>query len=186
MKNIVKYCVIFLLFAVFISACRKNRGESNDEELLTTLTLTFIPVTGGAPLVFEYDDPDGPGGIDPSQDEIILTANQSYEVSVQLTNKTTNPDTDVTSEIIEESDAHRFYYEPSAASNITVTDLDMDINGVPLGITSTWHTTSAATGIIRITLRHYAGNPPGKLLSDPVNSSKSVSDVEIEFETRVE
>ena len=186
MKAFIIRCLIFLFFAVVISACRKNRGESNDEEILTTFTLTFIPTTGGTPLIFEYDDPDGPGGVNPSQDEIILAANKSYEVSVQLLNKTTNPDADITTEIIDESDAHRFYYEPSAGSNINVTDLDLDTDGLPLGITSTWSTTSAATGIMKITLRHYPGNPPGKLASDAVNSSKSVTDVEIEFATRVE
>ena len=186
MKRVLTYSILFfLLFAVLI-ACRKNRGESNEEEIVTTFVLTFTPDTGGTALVFQYDDPDGPGGVNPSQDQIMLSANTVYDVTVQLLNKTTNPDTDITEEIIEESDAHRFYYEPSTGSNITITNLDTDSDGVPLGVTSTWTTSSVATGIVKITLRHYPGNPPGKLISDPVNSSKSGTDVEIEFETKVE
>ena len=106
-KKFINCWLIICLLSIGISSCRKNRGEGNEEEILTTLTLTFIP-SGGSAIVFSYDDADGPGGANPTQDEIILAANKSYTVSLTLTNKTTNPDTDITSEIISESDAHRF------------------------------------------------------------------------------
>jgi predicted secreted protein len=107
-------------------------------------------------------------------------------VTLQLLNKTANPVADITTEIAAEAASHRFYYEPSAGSNITVNNLNNDAAGVPLGITSTWTTTAAATGTMKITLRHYPGNPPNKATADLVNSSKSSTDIEVTFDTRVQ
>ncbi len=64
-------------------------------------------------------------------------------------------------------------------TGITVSDMDNDINDLPLGLNSTWTTTAAGTGIMKITLRHYANG--GKEMSDPVSSSKSATDAEVEF-----
>jgi len=183
--QIIKGLTAIFAFALILSACKKERGESNDEEIITTLVITCTPQGGGAPLVFTFDDPDGPGGTNPSQDEIELEANKTYNVSLALLNATVNPPEDITEEVEEENLAHRFYYEPSGGSNISVSDLDNDANGVPLGITSTWTTTAAATGTITITLRHYPGNPPDKQSPDPVNSPKSSTDMEVTFNTAV-
>ena len=185
-KKFINCWLIICLLSIGISSCRKNRGEGNEEEILTTLTITFIPTGGGSALVYSYDDADGPGGANPIQDEIVLTANKNYNVSLTLMNKTTNPDTDITSEIISEPDAHRFYYEPSASSNIMVSNLDNDPDGIPLGISGTWTTTAPASGTMRITLRHYPGNPSNKATADPVNSSKSATDIEVTFVTKVQ
>ena len=87
-------------------------------------------------------------------------------------------------EIEEESASHRFYFEPSAASNITINGFDVDGNGVPLGLTSVWTTGSTGTGTVKITLRHYEDR--GKETSDPVNSSKSSTDAEVTFNTIIE
>lgn len=180
-----------IAFGVFIigsllTACKKDKGEENEEEVITTMKLTFEPEGGGTTLTYQVDDADGPGGNAPIQDEIVLAPSKTYHVTVQLLNKTANPVEDITLEVEEEGEAHRFYYQPSAGSNITVTGLDNDANGVPLGITSTWTTGAAATGTIVITLRHYGGNPPGKAAPDPVNSSKSSTDIEATFNTSVQ
>lgn len=49
------------------------------------------------------------------------------------------------------------------------------------GITSTWTTGAVATGTLKVTLRHYGGNPPGKAIGDDVNSPKSSTDIEVTF-----
>src|SRR5690606_20550077 len=116
----------------------------------------------------------------------VLAINKEYNVSVQLLNETHTPAEDITKEVEEEADEHRFYYQPSSGSNITVGDLDTDGNGVPLGITSKWTTTEAAIGTIKITLRHYAGNPPNKAIDDAVDNAKSSTDVAVEFSTKVQ
>jgi cell division septation protein DedD len=186
-RDLLKFSFLLLgSSTLLLTACKKDKEEENEEEVITTLQLTFVPVGGGATVTYKYDDPDGPGGSNPTTDEIVLQPNKTYGVAVQLLNKTVNPAENITEEVEDEADAHRFYYEPSAGSNITVSNFNNDINGVPVGITSTWTTGAAATGTVKITLRHYAGNPPNKAAADPVNSPKSATDIEVSFNTKLQ
>ena len=170
-----------LATTVLFSACKKsNDGESNDEELITTVQLTFTPAGGGASLNFFYRDADGPGGEAPTRDEIKLAASTTYNVSIQLMNESATPVENITPEIVEEAEAHRFYYTASAA-NLTISNLNNDANGAPVGLTSTWTTTTAAAGTVGVVLRHYGGTPPDKQTADPVNSPKSSTDVDVTF-----
>lgn len=182
-----KLALSLLTACVLVTSCKKDKAEEpNEEEVITTMKLTFVPVGGGATLTYQFDDPDGPGGTAPTQDEIVLAPAKTYNVTVQLLNKTETPAADITTEVQSEADAHRFYYEPSAGSNITVSGLDTDGNGIPLGITSTWTTGAVATGTLKVTLRHYGGNPPGKAIGDDVNSPKSSTDIEVTFNSKVQ
>ncbi len=174
-----------LLAVLFPSCLKENLEEENEEEVITTLQLTFVPDGGGNNLVYTFDDPDGPGGAVPTQDSIILAPNKVYNVTLQLLNKTLTPPEDITEEVAAEPEAHRFYYIAGAGSNIAVANLDNDPDGLPLGISSTWTTSAAATGTMKVVLRHYPGNPPDKAMNDAVNSPKSSTDVEIDFLTVV-
>lgn len=183
MTHTIKKITLGLMAATLIfSSCKKSDGgEGNDEELITTMNLTFTPVGGGTPLTFGFNDADGPGGNAPVQDVIQLNDGVTYDVSVELLNATTTPPEDITEEVAEENTAHRFYYTPSAGSLLTIGNLNNDDNGIPLGITSQWTTGAASSGTITVTLRHYPGTPPDKQLSDPVNSPKSSTDIEVPF-----
>ena len=182
-----KWNVLLLAGTLLFASCDKEDGlEDNEEEVITTLQLTFAPANGTNPLVYKFEDLDGDGGANPVVENIVLAPNTTYNVTVQLLNKTENPAEDITVEVAEEGDAHRFYYQPSAGSNITVSDLNNDADGAPLGITSRWATGNAANGTVMVTLRHYGGNPPNKSANDPVNSPKSSTDIEVTFNTRVQ
>jgi hypothetical protein len=178
-----KWSLIALLSATVITGCEKDKGEDNEEEVITTVELTFTPTGGGTALVFTFNDPDGPGGMAPTTDDIVLSANTTYNVSAAFRNDIAGED--ITEEIEAEDDAHRIYYTVGAGSNITVSNLNNDGNGVPLGTTSTWTTGNAANGQVTVTLRHYGATPPNKEAADPVNSSKSSTDVEVVFATEV-
>lgn len=181
-----------IAFGIFIvssllTACKKDKEEEeNEEEVITTMKLTFVPVGGGSTVTYQFKDADGPGGGAPTQDEILLAPSKTYGVTVQLLNETETPAEDVTIEVQSEAEAHRFYYEPSGGSNVTVAGLNNDPAGIPLGITSTWTTGAVATGTIVITLRHYGGTPPGKGAADPVNSPKSSTDIDVTFNTKIQ
>ncbi|MBC8033128.1 MAG: hypothetical protein H7Y03_03220 [Chitinophagaceae bacterium] len=186
-KQSMKLFVAIAMAGMFFTSCDKDDAvEGNDEEVITTMQLTFVPQGGGTSVSYKFDDADGPGGNNPVQDEIVLSADKVYNVTVQLLNKTESPVADITEEVMEESEAHRFYYIPTAGSNIVVSGLDNDGNGVPLGVTGTWTTTGAATGKIQVTLRHYPANPPNKAPADGVDSQKSGTDIEVEFNTKIQ
>ncbi len=185
--NLIKIISVIVIICSLAASCKKDPKESgNEEELITTLKLNFIPAGGGATLSYQFKDPDGEGGVLPTQDEIVLLPSTSYDVTIQLLNESVIPAEDITEEVQTEARAHRFYFEPSAGSNITVTNLNNDPNGIPLGVISKWTTATTATGTITIVLRHYAGDPPGKEIDDTVTSSKSTTDIEVTFDTSIE
>ncbi len=186
-KQSLKIAFGILICGAVITSCKKDKAEEpNENEVITTMKLTFVPAGGGTTVAYQFDDPDGPGGTAPTQQEIVLAPSKSYAVTLELLDKTKTPVADVTTEVAAEADAHRFYYEPSAGSSITVSGLNNDGNGVPLGITSTWNTGAVTTGKIKVTLRHYPGTPPGKAAGDLVNSTKSDTDIEVEFNTKIQ
>lgn len=182
----IKTLLSLLAFICLFTACKKETGvEINDEEIITTVQLNFKDSATGNVTSFNYDDADGPGGLLPVQDSVFLMPNSTYELTVKLFNKTVQPVLDITEEVEEEGIAHRFYYLPSAASNLTITTLDVDANGVPLGIHSLVHTGATGLGVLRIILRHYPGTPPDKAISDAENSPKSSTDVDVSFDTKL-
>ena len=184
-RNRVFLSALAILAVLVVSSCKKDKVEGNDEEVITTLQVTLTPSGGGAPLTYTYDDPDGPGGTAPTIQEIVLAPATTYAVSLTLLNKTVTPPDNITTEISAEAEAHRFYYSVTGG-NILISGLDDDANGVPLGLTSSWTTTTAGTGKVKITLRHYPGTPPNKEVADPVTSAKSGTDIEVEFNTKVQ
>jgi hypothetical protein len=177
--------ILFAVLCVFgLSSCLKsNTEEENDNEIITTMEVHLTPA-GGNEIIYKFDDPDGPGGNAATQDVITLLPSKTYAVRVVLLDKTKNPVDVITDEVREEAVDHRFYYEPSSGSNITVSNLDNDANGVPVGITSTWATGAAAGGTLKITLRHYENG--GKMAGDLVNSTNSSTDAEVNFTTRIQ
>jgi hypothetical protein len=186
MKKYFRYSLMLFAIAVIVSSCKKfGAGENNEEEVITTMNLYFSPVGGGPGILYSFDDADGPGGTLPSQSEIVLSANTSYNVRLELLNKTTAPPDTVTTDVLEEAAAHRFYYTVSGGNSISVTNLDVDANAAPLGINSTWTTGTPSTGSVTVTLRHYPGTPPDKQTADMVNSPKSSTDISVIFSTRI-
>jgi len=184
-KYMLKTSLFLITTTLLFTACLKDKaGEGNNEEVITTMNLKFTPVGGGSTVTFSFDDPDGPGGNAPAQNIINLNQGVAYNVVIELLNKTVSPAENVTEEVAAESGAHRIYYETTAAG-LTISNLNNDTNGVPLGITSNWAAGNAGTGSTKITLRHYPGTPPGKETADPVNSPKSTTDIEVIFVTNV-
>jgi hypothetical protein len=185
MKMNLSKLLLALSLPILILSCKKDDHDDHEEEVITTVTVKLTPQAGGTTLSFSFDDPDGPGGNAPMIDPMVLAANTTYNVSLEFYNKTTNPVTNLTSEISAESTSHRIYFTPSQGSNITISNLNNDTNGIPFGLTSTWTTGNAGQGTVKITLRHYGGNPPNKATDDTVTSNKSSTDAEVTFNTTV-
>jgi len=166
-----------LMATVLMTSCKKDKPEENDEEVITTMIVKLTPTGGGAVLEYKFDDPDGPGAIAPTIQEIILAPSKTYSAEIILLNKTVSPVDTVSNEVAGEKEAHRFYYEVQAGAIVTVSNLDADANGVPVGLTSTWTTGAVSTGKMQITLRHYPAVPPNKAVADLATSTKSGTDI---------
>lgn len=142
----------------------------NEEEIITDVILTFMPVDGGEPVIARAQDPDGEGVLDLEiLDDIVLEAGKSYVLTIELLN--TIEDEDITEEIEEEADEHMFFFQwtegvfsdPTGNGNVDnrndpVNYNDFDDDNLPLGLSTNWTTSVTLTeGEFRVVLKHQPG-----------------------------
>ncbi len=159
--------------------------EPDDEnELITTVQLEFIPEGSSATKTFIYRDIDGDGGNPPSKfDTISLNPNTNYRLTVKLLDESKNPAEDISEEVQEKSEEHLFVFTPAPATLLTYTYGDKDSRNLPLGLTGTARTGAAGTGTLRVQLRH---QPPvsGTIVKDGTAGPGS-DDVNLNFNLKV-
>jgi len=147
-----------------LAACGDDGDDhgAHELEVITTVILTFTPDGGGAPIVAEFDDPDGDGGDPPVVDPIRLAADTTYAVTVGFENRLENPPEDIGAEVRDEGDEHQVFFTGTAvdgpasdqpAAPLAHAYADVDAEGLPIGLASEV-TTQAGTGQLTITLRH--------------------------------
>ena len=153
-----------LLIALTACACAdtENPQEVNDNELITTVVLSFTPQTGGDVLEFRWADPENDGS--PEMDDIVLLDSADYEVTVAFLNELEDPAEDITGEVAAEADEHQVFFTgtavegPATADNpdavITHAYADTDANGFPVGLDNVVVTEATGTGTFTVTLRH--------------------------------
>ena len=174
MKNIFK--LNYLLYAVLtlfiFTACEEDDAapeEENEVEVFTDVKLIFMAQSGpGDTVVVAAQDPDG-AGVQELQvlGAINLKANTNYFLSMIIENCLEDPCELMNEEIEEEAEEHQFFYaftndiftSPSGNGNIDnasdpINYIDVDGNGNPIGLLSTWNTRSAKSGTFTIQLQH--------------------------------
>ncbi len=181
MKRCYLPVLVAVFFAVALSSCKKEKEgeEDNENELITTVKLSFTYGGEAVKQVFTWRDLDGEGGNAPVIEDIVLERGKTYFVTLDLLDETKTPADDITAEVREEADAHRVYYTVSGSAGLLIDNLDKDDEGISLGTIAQWTATQSGTGSVRIVLRHYPSG--GKEESDPMTSSKSSTDVDVSF-----
>lgn len=184
--------------------CKNDEIKKEDvPELITKATLTFTPVAGGNTIEVTATDPDGEGVQDIIVDgPINLTIGVTYILKLSLINELADPadpEYNITDEVTEEGDEHMFFFSwtndvfsnPSGNGNIdnrndpvnyTGGSDSKDINGRPLGLTTTWITVASdASGSFRVLLKHQPD-----LKSDTSDSNTGETDLDITFTINVQ
>ena len=184
MKKVQSLLVMLMGFVLFTGCKKDSVVDPNENELITTVRVSLLDKTSGSstPIVFEFKDLDGEGGAAPSKfDEIVLSKSKVYDCSLSILNESVSPADDITKEILAEAVDHQFYYAASDGL-VTVSNLNNDSKGLPVGTTSTW-TTSALTGAgtFRITLKH---KPGVKAAGDAVTVGET--DISLDFKLKVQ
>jgi len=155
----------FLLATLLLVSCGDDPEPANEEELITTLTVTLTP-TVGDPITMTFKDLDGEGAGVPQYiystggDAAVLSASTTYSATITLLNESVNPAENLTVEIEEEAEEHLFCFTTGGAT-INVSYIDEDSNTLPVGLTTNWDTGDASTGTITIVLRHQPGTKTG-------------------------
>ena len=188
---------IVLLLAA--SGCLKQSDfqGGDDNEVITTMILTFTP----GPIVAEFNDADGDGGMPPTIDPVNLPAG-NYTLTVGFENRLVMPPEPITEEVRDENFEHLLLFTGSAvvgpattntSGPITQSYADMDRNGLPVGLTDNIVATPG-TGTMTVTLRHMPPElPPQKSAttlmdaqSNGVDSLGGSSDALVNFPVTVQ
>ena len=172
------------LLVALIIGCKKDttkpedNHEHDESELITTVKLNFSGKgISGADTTFNvlFDDPDGTGGNKPTSfDTIRFAANKTYTCDLILLDKSKNPVDTISNEVKEEADEHLFFFTPSNSDALSVTINDKDSKGRNLGLKTSWVTTKATNGTVKVKLMHQPGVKDG-------TSANGDTDVEIDF-----
>lgn len=152
----------------------------NEEEVITTLTVTLE--SGSDTVVMQYQDLDGDG---PDAATVTvsgsLTANTVYDGSIVLLNETESPAENVTEEIEEEDLDHQFFYTVGSGLDVTTDYTSFDSAGNPLGLTFVLNTAGASSGGLTFTLRHEPNKP-----NTGLENAGGETDIEVTFDVTVE
>ncbi len=183
MNHLTKFALLLFASVLLVAGCRKKESSSENEgELITTINLKFTPVSGGASQTFTFRDVDGEGGAAPSRfDEISLATATAYRLEMELLDESKTPAENISEEVAAEGDDHQFYFVPGGGIALTINSLDTDTNGLPLGLNSTWTTSTTGNGTVLIVLKH---KPGFKAAGDLITVGES--DVEISWPIRVQ
>ena len=158
MQNRVLGSAAILLGALLFCACTEtstNPVDGDDQELVTTLSITLHPTGGGTPLSAVWEDIDGVGGNAPNRiDTLTVEPNTQYSMTVEVFNRSVQPEEDLTPEIVAEGTQHQFFYSTIDVSATVVYD-DADANGLPIGQTSLIQALEVSEGSISIELSHF-------------------------------
>ena len=191
--KIFKYALLAIPFLYFSCNDDDDIPEPiNEEEVITTMTVTLAAHDGSGVVIMQTYDQDGEGPVEP----VVtvsgpLSSATSYSGSIQWLNELEDPAEDITEEILEEADEHQVFFEftediftdPLGVGNIGDVDgkvnyNDYDDNENPLGLSTTW-TTSAESfqeGTFRVMLMHQPGSK-----SDTSTSEDGDADFDLEF-----
>jgi hypothetical protein len=152
MTNRLNYLLLAFVLMIFAAGCGEDEDPliENEEEVITSVTLTFTPFAGATEtVVYGFSDPDGDGGSAPNFSYTgVLQAGAVYSSQVSFGNETGTID----AEIVAEGADHQVFIANTA--DILFAYNDTDANGDPLGLLTTANVTAAGTGSLTLTLRH--------------------------------
>jgi hypothetical protein len=190
MKNL-KINALLSLAILSISSCSKGDDAIvappvNEEELVTTVTAVFTPQGGGTAITLRSRDLDGGDG--PAAPVVTVSGafaqSKTYDGIVTVLNEAVSPAKDVTLEIKEEAADHQLFYQKTGTlpDFVYATGTDnLDANGKPLGIKTTFTTTTAATGSLKVTLRHLPNKSASGVAGGDITNAGGTSDFEVTY-----
>jgi len=170
-KNLQLLAILFSVITII--GCSNDDDvapeEENEVEVFTDVTLVFTNTADVNDVVTaSAQDPDGTG-IQELQilDAITLASDTEYTLTYEILNALDPADIeDIGSEILEEDNEHQFFFSftenvfanPTGNGNIDaaadpINYNDADENGNPVGLSSTWTTSSTASSGASFTVR---------------------------------
>ncbi len=172
-----------LVGTVLLAGCDSNEPDegAGEEEFITKVTLTLTGSDGSTATAMA-SDPDGDKA-NIQFTTLALKAGVTYAGAIALRDDING--VDVTEEVEEEGAAHLFFYTPQGgvANRLTVTRLNNDENGAPLGteLRVVVAAGAAAAGTLNVKLAHYENEGDKKATHTPDNRPGSELDLDLNF-----
>lgn len=164
----VKSLLIAVMIAAGINGCKDEDNPAvppaHDEHAPPTTMIVVLKETGKTDstksLVRDTSVVKGKSMV---EDTLRVESGKTYTGYIMLWNESVTPVEDATHEIEEEKDEHLFVFTASGGANgrLTVSNLNKDSKGEDFGLTfsASVSGSGAATGGLRIQLRHYGISP---------------------------
>ena len=182
MKKQILLFPLLLIALVFTGCSDDDPDPVNEEEVITTMTVTLTPAGGGTAITLKKTDLDGDGPNAPVYSVSgNLVAGTTYSGLIKVENETETPAENITEEVIEEANEHQFFFTPAGGLDVTTTYADMDDDGNPLGVEFNLTANTASMGTLTIVLRHEPTKPNTGLAD-----AGGETDVEATFNLTVE
>lgn len=186
-------CLTMVSFAaIAIMGCKPDEEDDinapapvNEEEVITTMILSFTGQGSAADKELRFTDADGDGGGAPVFDLDTLQAGSNYNVSLILLNATADPVDTISNEVLNEGVDHQFFFQPTGA-NIAFAYTDADTNGAPIGLSTTASTTAASAGTLKVTLRHQPDKSAVGVNGGDLTNAGGETDIEVIFPIVIE
>jgi hypothetical protein len=179
---------LLLTLLVALSACDTvdpGAEGAGDEEVISDVTMTLTSQGASQTVDAVFDE----AGVLQQVDTIRLVPDASYLGDITLRNRFENED--ITAEIEEEAEAHRFFFAVRDVSGVTASANDRESDygpnaegdDLPVGLQLQMTTTGTAsgTGALRVVLGHYPNG--GKQADDSVSDAPEI-DVDVAFPIR--
>ena len=184
MKNM-KFLTIALFTSILFIGCSKDDDQQpqpvNEEEVITTLTVSLVPEGGGTTVSLQSRDLDGDGPNPPVINTGNLATGVTYSGSIVLLNETVDPAENITEEVEEESAEHQFFYTSGGDLDITISNENLDSEGNKLGTEFSLVAGAASSGTLTFTLRHEP-KKPNTGLDDAGGESDIIASFDITIE----
>jgi hypothetical protein len=197
MKNL-KTSLLTIVAILAISSCSKDDetivtpDPINEEEVITTVTIIYTPVTGTA-VTLQSRDLDGDG---PNPPIVTVSGtfalNTTYNGDIVVLNETVTPAENISTAILAEAVDHQFFYQKTGSlpmftyTPIAESQGNFDTNGKPLGIKTKFITTTAATGTLKVTLRHEGNKSAANVANGDITNATGATDFEVIFPISVQ
>ena len=120
MSNLRNFATVIFTTVLFVS-CVNDSEPINEEEVITTLTVTLVPDGGGTEIVLSFQDLDGDGPDAPTClifRELWLLALPTM-AALSCSMKPKCPAEDITEEVKEEDLDHQFFYTVGTGLDVT-------------------------------------------------------------------
>lgn len=165
MKKTLQKILFILLVAFSLTACKKDDPvHEHENELINTVKIQFV--LDEDVQTFEWKDG--------TPEKITLLADNVYKVNISFFN-IDHHEEDITHEIEEDGVNHQIFLSSTPADLFDVTYTDKDENDKPIGLASDFKTkSSAASGTLRVLLKHYSGDKNG-------SPSSGSTDIDVQF-----